>query len=235
MSKAGKILGLILFWGCGGLLFLLEECYFWTWWGPFGVAVATFIPPVVVFFPFVFWYKEGVFPLGYFILWGLSITGGMIAAFVEEEGDNPITFSKTMKVLSKIAQVVVLLSCSFLFLGGLLLLTFAFIRLSDDSHSAIAGLYLGRAVIPLLLGGAGCYWAGRRLFGKKGEPATTKSVTPSPVETVEQKPAPKIEASCPHCDAKYAVEEQYAGKQGRCKKCGGLMVVPDKRLATRKE
>ncbi len=54
-------------------------------------------------------------------------------------------------------------------------------------------------------------------------------------KAIEPPPPKKISLNCPHCDAKYSVGEQYAGKQGRCKKCGGLIVVPDRRHAATKQ
>ena len=50
-------------------------------------------------------------------------------------------------------------------------------------------------------------------------------------ELPRQPPAePKIKVVCSHCDAAGLVDPKLAGKAGRCKKCGGMIVVPDKRL-----
>ena len=35
----------------------------------------------------------------------------------------------------------------------------------------------------------------------------------------------RIQTTCPHCAASYALDEQFLGKKGRCKTCGQTFVV----------
>ena len=73
-SKAGRLFWRIV--AIGSALFLtviallgLASLY--------GIEAAicgfVFFPVVFMFFPFVYWYYTGTFPLGYFILWAISL------------------------------------------------------------------------------------------------------------------------------------------------------------------
>ena len=49
--------------------------------GFFGFIISIVVIPGFVIFPFIFWIVEGVFPIGYFILFGESIVLGMMVSF----------------------------------------------------------------------------------------------------------------------------------------------------------
>jgi Family of unknown function (DUF6232) len=35
-----------------------------------------------------------------------------------------------------------------------------------------------------------------------------------------------IEISCPHCNARFRIDEKYAGKKATCRACGGWVAIP---------
>ncbi|MFH0796977.1 MAG: hypothetical protein V2A65_07985 [Candidatus Omnitrophota bacterium] len=49
------------------------------WLGFWGVVIALVLSPGLVIFPIVFWIVEHVFPVFYFIVWGIGIAGLIIA------------------------------------------------------------------------------------------------------------------------------------------------------------
>lgn len=43
-----------------------------------------FFPVVFMFYPFIYWYYTGIFPLGYFILWAVSLFAASKSGFGDE-------------------------------------------------------------------------------------------------------------------------------------------------------
>jgi hypothetical protein len=72
---------------CGLIMVGLEIYWFFAWWGLIGAAIAVFIFPLAVAFPFIYWYLEG-FPILYFLLWGLALFAGYMAQKGEGEEDK---------------------------------------------------------------------------------------------------------------------------------------------------
>lgn len=51
-----------------------------NWFGPIGFVVGVLTTPGTVIFPLIYWFIEGVFPVGYFLLWGVGLAGMFIAS-----------------------------------------------------------------------------------------------------------------------------------------------------------
>ena len=75
-----KKVGYGIFLLAGLWMWIAEIIAFTRWWDLAGTLIAIFVPPVAVALPFVYWVKEGIFPLMYFIVWGLGIGGVFLAS-----------------------------------------------------------------------------------------------------------------------------------------------------------
>ena len=73
----------------GFVLFLFWLTAMNMWHGLLGVFLAFVLFPALAIFPIIFWLVEKVFPLNYFIIWGLGLLGLIIAGVsgVGEERD----------------------------------------------------------------------------------------------------------------------------------------------------
>jgi hypothetical protein len=80
MKAIGKIIGTILWFGSGAVLFVFWFIAMTKWMGFWGGVLAIVLSPGLVIFPIVFWIVEKVFPFFYFILWGLAWVGLLIKA-----------------------------------------------------------------------------------------------------------------------------------------------------------
>lgn len=80
MRTIGKIIGYLLWIGAGILMFIFWFSAMSKWLGFIGVILAFVLCPGLVIFPIVFWIVEGVFPVFYFIVWGIGIVGLIIAS-----------------------------------------------------------------------------------------------------------------------------------------------------------
>ena len=76
--------GTLLSFGAAIVLWLFYITMLRVWLGLLGLILGIVIAPGLFLFPFLFWIIEGVFPITYFILLGLSILGGIIRAFARE-------------------------------------------------------------------------------------------------------------------------------------------------------
>lgn len=76
---------MILYMGSGLLMFGFWLVAMSSWLGLFGTILAFVLAPGLVIFPLIFWIVEGVFPVFYFIIWGIGLIG-MIIAGVSSEG-----------------------------------------------------------------------------------------------------------------------------------------------------
>jgi len=79
MRSLGKFIGSIMWTGSGILMFIFWFMALSKWLGFFGSILAFIIAPGLVIFPIIFWIVEGVFPVFYFIVWGIGIVGLSIA------------------------------------------------------------------------------------------------------------------------------------------------------------
>ncbi len=86
MRAIGKVIGTAMYIISGILMFFFWVSAMKMWLGFFGFILAIIFCPGLVIFPIVFWIVEGVFPIMYFLIWGLGMLG-MIIAFVSGEGD----------------------------------------------------------------------------------------------------------------------------------------------------
>lgn len=80
MRGIGMTIGMILYIGTGILMFIFWLAAMSKWLGILGIILAIVIAPGLVVFPIVFWIVEGVFPVFYFIMWGIGIVGLIIAS-----------------------------------------------------------------------------------------------------------------------------------------------------------
>lgn len=80
-----QILGYGLFIVAGLWMWIAEVIAFTRWWDLTGILISVFIPPIAVVFPIIYWVKEGVFPVMYFIVWGVGLLGMFLAAFASKD------------------------------------------------------------------------------------------------------------------------------------------------------
>ncbi len=78
------ILGYIVFYICGIIMWGLELYWFYQWWDIGGILIAIFIPPLAVIFPFIYLIKVG-FASTYFIVWGLGVLSLIITSFISHQ------------------------------------------------------------------------------------------------------------------------------------------------------
>ena len=78
MRKIGKLIGGLLLYGTGLLMFVFWITAMSKWLGTLGTILAIVVAPGLVVFPVVYWIVEGVFPTLYFALWGIGIVGLII-------------------------------------------------------------------------------------------------------------------------------------------------------------
>ena len=78
MKTIGKIIGYIMWIVSGLLIFIFWFAAMHNWLGFLGVILAFVFSPGLVVFPLIFWIVEGVFPVFYFVIWGIGIIGLII-------------------------------------------------------------------------------------------------------------------------------------------------------------
>lgn len=78
-----KVIGYGLFFLAGIFMLILEIATFLSWWGTTGLLIGIFFPPATAIFPFVYWFKEGIFPTFYFLVWGVGIIGLILASVAD--------------------------------------------------------------------------------------------------------------------------------------------------------
>jgi len=78
LRKIGKLIGGLLLYGTGLLMFVFWITAMSKWLGTLGTILAIVVAPGLVVFPVVYWIVEGVFPTLYFALWGIGIVGLII-------------------------------------------------------------------------------------------------------------------------------------------------------------
>jgi len=87
MKTIGKVIGIIMWVISGILMFIFWFMAMSQWLGFFGIILALILSPGLVVFPIVFWIVEGVFPVFYFIVWGIGIIGLIIMGLSSIEKD----------------------------------------------------------------------------------------------------------------------------------------------------
>lgn len=83
-----KIVGYGIFLLAGLWMWVVEILAFAKWWDLTGILISVFAPPIALAFPFVYWVKEGVFPLMYFVVWGIGLLGMFMGAFFDKDTDD---------------------------------------------------------------------------------------------------------------------------------------------------
>jgi predicted Zn finger-like uncharacterized protein len=74
-------------------------------------------------------------------------------------------------------------------------------------------------------------WASYAILRKGAQKSQPESLTESKQEAGNiQVNKEKIRFGCPNCGSKYTAGQDQIGKQGNCKKCGHMMVVPKPNL-----
>ncbi len=84
MRAIGRVLGYFMWAGAGILMFIAWFMAMSTWLGFIGGMLAIILAPALVIFPVVFWIVEGIFPIFYFMLWGLGFIGMIIVGISDE-------------------------------------------------------------------------------------------------------------------------------------------------------
>ena len=79
MKKLFRVISIILFWGSSIALFVFYFISMSSWLGFIGGLLAFVLFPGIIIFPILFWIIEGVFPILYFIFWGIGILNMLIS------------------------------------------------------------------------------------------------------------------------------------------------------------
>ena len=64
-----------MWWGSGAVLWFFMMSSFYQWWDVGGLVAGFILVPGVIVFPIIFWFKMGVFPTMYFIIWAIGVIG----------------------------------------------------------------------------------------------------------------------------------------------------------------
>lgn len=88
MRVIGTIIGYIMLYGSGILLFIFWMTAMTHWLGGWGFVLGIFLCPGLVIFPAIYWIVEGVFPVMYFALWGVGMIGLIIAGLSSKKEDD---------------------------------------------------------------------------------------------------------------------------------------------------
>jgi hypothetical protein len=85
MRLLGKIIGYAMWLTSGILMFIFWITAMHHWLGGLGNILGFVLSPGLVIFPIVFWIVEGVFPVMYFVIWGIGIIGLIITAIATKD------------------------------------------------------------------------------------------------------------------------------------------------------
>ncbi len=80
-----KLIGMILFISSGIGMFIFWITALHSWLGGLGIFLGIMLSPGFIIFPIVFWIVEGVFPILYFVIWGIGILGLFIRAISDRD------------------------------------------------------------------------------------------------------------------------------------------------------
>lgn len=84
MKNLLSILGTVVFFGSGLLMWIVYVGSLANWFGFIGFVAGVLTTPGAVVFPLIYWFIEGVFPVGYFLLWGVGLAGMFVAGMAME-------------------------------------------------------------------------------------------------------------------------------------------------------
>ena len=86
MRGAMHVIGMIMFFGAGAVLYCATIYYCYQWWGVGWAFGAAFIPPVCEVFPLVMWAKVGlVDSLWYLVVAAIGWLGLIVACVASED------------------------------------------------------------------------------------------------------------------------------------------------------
>lgn len=74
------VLGIVIFFASGLLMFVFWLTTLYGWLGVVGLILGVIPTPGALLFPLVYWYVEGTFPTVYFAIWGVGPAGMAAAA-----------------------------------------------------------------------------------------------------------------------------------------------------------
>jgi len=80
-----KWVGMGLFFLAGLIMYISEVVFFSQWWGFTGLVVGFLAAPVAALFPFIYWFKVGIFPTFYFVLWGIGLLGLVFGSLLDND------------------------------------------------------------------------------------------------------------------------------------------------------
>jgi len=80
-----KTLGTVLWIGAGIVLWFFMMSSMYGWWGGVGIFLGFILAPGVVLFPLLSWFMDGVFPLLYFVIWGIGVAGLFMTSISEAD------------------------------------------------------------------------------------------------------------------------------------------------------
>ena len=82
-----KILGFIIFYGCGLYLYIVGLIFYYALWDIWGLIIMAIVFPAAEIFPIVVWIVTKEFPLFLFIIW-FSGWAGMILVGIASRKDD---------------------------------------------------------------------------------------------------------------------------------------------------
>lgn len=85
MKSIGKTIGYLLWIGAGIFVFIFWLIAMSKWLGSLGIILAFILAPGIIIFPIIFWIVEDVFPVFYFIVWGVGIVGLIIVSILSND------------------------------------------------------------------------------------------------------------------------------------------------------
>lgn len=83
-----KLTGWVILFGSGLIIWWAYLSFWLDWLGFLGGLIAFFVAPGAILFPAIAWIKTGVFPFGYFILWGIGLFGGGFFIWLGSVGEE---------------------------------------------------------------------------------------------------------------------------------------------------
>lgn len=83
--RALKVIGLILFYGCGAYLYIIGLIFYYALYGLTGLIIGIVVFPAAEIFPIVAWIITKEFPLLLFLLWFTGWAGMIIAGIASHK------------------------------------------------------------------------------------------------------------------------------------------------------
>lgn len=174
-----KVLGYILFFGCGLYLYVMSLIFYYSLWGLLGLIIAIFVFPAAEVFPIVVWIVTKQFPSLLFILWGIGWFGMILAGIGKSREES--YFSETISNVKAKKEKFRGLSISALVTGilsltiGILFLPFNYLfEQSTIYQNVVSGVIapvigFGLIVAAIVCGSIDLKRIRSGLYGRKGK------------------------------------------------------------------